>query len=147
MKAINELIGLALKTMISKSLNELAPPYLSSLFWKNSHSTSHRLRNTSTDIWLLKEGTENGKKSFSVRGAKLWNSPQLTASKQPPRKLLNNIFTHQMNVALFLAFIFIFPCVKVFILFLKKTTIIIRTTYYNFCTRNKPWTDPELLSY
>ena len=30
---------------------------------------------------------------------------------------------------------------------MKLTTIIIRTTYYIFCTRNKPWTDPELLSY
>ena len=30
---------------------------------------------------------------------------------------------------------------------IKMTTIIIRTTYYIFCMRNKPWTDPELLSY
>ena len=26
-------------------------------------------------------------------------------------------------------------------------TIIIRTTYYIFCMRNKPWTNPELLTY
>ena len=30
---------------------------------------------------------------------------------------------------------------------MKMTIIIIRTTYYIFCMRNKPWTDPELLSY
>ena len=30
---------------------------------------------------------------------------------------------------------------------IKMTTIIIRTTYYIFCMRTKPWTDPELLSY
>ena len=30
---------------------------------------------------------------------------------------------------------------------IEMTTIIIRTTYYIFCMRNKPWTDPELLSY
>ena len=30
---------------------------------------------------------------------------------------------------------------------IKMTTIIIRTTYYIFCMRNKPWTDPQLLSY
>ena len=45
-----------------------------SLFRKNSQSTSYRLRNTSTDLKLAKNNTENGKKSFSFRGAKLWNS-------------------------------------------------------------------------
>ena len=29
----------------------------------------------------------------------------------------------------------------------KLCTIIIRTTYYIFCIRNKPWGQPELLSY
>ena len=29
----------------------------------------------------------------------------------------------------------------------KIATIIIRTSYCIFCMRNKPWTDPELLSY
>ena len=73
-KTINELIDTETKTMIFKSLNELAPPYLRSLLMKNSQITSYRLRNTSTDLRLPKESTENGKKSFSFRGAKLWNS-------------------------------------------------------------------------
>ena len=29
----------------------------------------------------------------------------------------------------------------------ELSTIIIRTTYYIFCMRNKPWTNPDLLSY
>ena len=29
----------------------------------------------------------------------------------------------------------------------KSSTIIIRTTYYTFCMRNKPWTDTDPLSY
>ena len=29
----------------------------------------------------------------------------------------------------------------------KLTNIIVRTTYYIFCMRNKPWTNPELLPY
>ena len=29
----------------------------------------------------------------------------------------------------------------------KLSTIIIRTTYYIFCMRNKPWGQPELLNY
>ena len=74
-KTINELIDIESKTMVFKSLNELAPPYLRSLFRKNSQSTSYRLRNISTDLRLPKKGTENGKKCFSFRGVKLWNSP------------------------------------------------------------------------
>ena len=73
-KTINELIDIESKTMVFKSLNELAPPYLRSLFRKNSQSTSYRLRNTSTDLRLPKKGIENGKKCFSFRGVKLWNS-------------------------------------------------------------------------
>ena len=65
-KTINDLIDIESKTMVFKSLNELAPPYLRSLFRKNSQSTSYRLRNTSTDLRLPKIGTENGKKSFFV---------------------------------------------------------------------------------
>ena len=73
-KTINKLIDIESKTIVFKSLNELAPPYLRSIFRKNSQSTSYRLRNTSTDLRLPKIGIENGKKSFSFRGAKLWNS-------------------------------------------------------------------------
>jgi len=29
----------------------------------------------------------------------------------------------------------------------KITAIIIRSTYYIFCMRNKPWTNPDLLTY
>ena len=29
----------------------------------------------------------------------------------------------------------------------KVITVIIRTTYYIFCMRNKPWTNPELLTH
>ena len=53
-KTITELIDIESKTMVFKTLNELAPPYLRSLFRKNSQSTSYRLRNTSTDLRLLK---------------------------------------------------------------------------------------------
>ena len=73
-KTIAELIDMESKTNVFKGVNELAPPYLHSLFRKNSRSTSYRLRNTLTDLRLPKIGTENGKKPFSFRGAKLWNS-------------------------------------------------------------------------
>ena len=84
-KTINEAIDIQSKTIVFKSLNELAPLYLRSLFGKNSKSTSYRLRNTSTDLRLPKKRTENGKKSFSSRGAKLWNS--LSANCKKPASL------------------------------------------------------------
>ena len=73
-KTINELIDIESKTVVFKSLNELALPYLRSIFRKNLRSTSYRLRNTSTDLWLSRKGTENGEKCFSFRGTELWNS-------------------------------------------------------------------------
>ena len=84
-KTINEVIDIQSKTMAFKNLNELAAPYLRSLFGKNSQSTSYRLRNTSTDLRLPKKRTENGKKSFSFIGAKLWNS--LSANCKKPASL------------------------------------------------------------
>ena len=59
--------------MAFKSLDELAPPYLRSLFRK-IRNVPHRLRNTSTNLRLPKKVKGNGKKSFSFRGAKLWNN-------------------------------------------------------------------------
>ena len=52
-KTINELIDIESKTIVFITLNELAPPYLCSLFTTNSQST-YRLRNTSTDLRLPK---------------------------------------------------------------------------------------------
>ena len=62
------------KTMVFKSLNELAPQYLSSLFKRNSQCSTRCLRNTETDLRVPKKTSANGQKCFSFRGAKLWNS-------------------------------------------------------------------------
>ena len=73
-KTIEELIGYETKTMVFKSLNDLAPQYLCNLFTKNSVCSSRSLRNTDTDLRLPKKSSANGQKCFSFRGAKLWNS-------------------------------------------------------------------------
>ena len=65
-KTINELIDIESKTMVFKSLNELAPPYLRSLFRKNSQSTSYRLRNTSTDLRLPKKVQKTARNAFRL---------------------------------------------------------------------------------
>ena len=73
-KTIEELIGDESKTMVFKSLKELAPRYLCNLFIKNSECSSRSLRNTETDLRLPQKKSANGQKCFSFRGAKLWNS-------------------------------------------------------------------------
>ena len=70
---LQKLQNRAARIVTNRSLNELAPSYLRSLFRKDSQSTSYRQRNTSTDLRLPKHGTENRKKSFSLRGAQLWS--------------------------------------------------------------------------
>ena len=73
-KTIVQLIDVESKTMVFKSLHDLAPQYLCNLFIKNSTSSSRSLRNTETDLRLPKKKSANGQKCFSFRGAKLWNS-------------------------------------------------------------------------
>ena len=73
-KTVEELIGNESKTMVFKSLNDLAPQYLCKLFIRNSACSSRSLRNTETDLRLPKKRSANGQKCFSFRGAKLWNS-------------------------------------------------------------------------
>ena len=61
-KIIDELIDNETKTMVFKSLNDLAPQYLCNLFTKNSACSSRSLRNTETDLRLPKKRSANGKK-------------------------------------------------------------------------------------
>ena len=80
-KTIEELIESETQTMVYKSLNELAPRYLSELFIRNSQLSFYNLGSTEADLRLPKKRTSNGQKCFPFRGAKLWNG--LTAeSKQ-----------------------------------------------------------------
>ena len=87
-KTIDQLISTETKTMVFKSLNELALQYLCNLFIKNSECPSHTLRDTATDVRVPKKYSKNGQKSFSFRGAKLWNS--LSAGSKQASSL--NIF-------------------------------------------------------
>ena len=73
-KTVDELITGESKTMVFKSLKELAPQYLCDLFTRNSLCSSYSLRNTVTDLRLQMKKSANGQKCFSYRGAKLWNS-------------------------------------------------------------------------
>ena len=60
--------------MVYKSINNMAPQYMSEMFTRNLHDAARQLRNTNTEIKLPKKRTCNGQRSFSFRGTKLWNS-------------------------------------------------------------------------
>ena len=93
-KTINELVDIDSKTMAFKSLNELAPPYLRSLFTKNSQSTSYRLRITSSDLRLPKKGQKTARNAFRLGVRNFGTASQLTAHKQLPLALSNNTSSH-----------------------------------------------------
>ena len=47
---------------------------MSEMLTRNLQDATRQLRNKNTDIKVPKKRTCNGQKSFSFRGAKLWNS-------------------------------------------------------------------------
>ena len=73
LKTIQDLIDTDINTMVFKTLNGLAPEYLSNLFIRNSESYLLALRNSSTDLQMPKKTTKNGQKCLSYRGVKSWN--------------------------------------------------------------------------
>ena len=73
-ETIDDLINQEIRTITFNSVNNLVSHYLIDLFTRNSHSSSHNLRNTDSDVQIPKKRTSNGQKSFSYRGAKVWNS-------------------------------------------------------------------------
>ena len=82
-KTVRELIDQDSRLMVYKSINGLAPQYMSNLFTRNSTRSSRNLRNTKTDLKLPKKTTANGQKCFSYRGAKLWNSLSAEIKQAP----------------------------------------------------------------
>ena len=60
--------------MVYKSLNGLAPDYLSNMFVDRSSITNYALRDTSNKLALPQPRTNNLKNSFSYSGVVPWNS-------------------------------------------------------------------------
>ena len=60
-------------TMMHKSLNDLAPKYLSNLFVKLSDFHILELRNTKSNLAVPLMQTLSGQKAFSYHGTKMWN--------------------------------------------------------------------------
>ena len=60
-------------TMVYKSLNELTPENLGSIFYKLSDVHTRVLRDTICNLAVPKTRTAYGQKSFAFRGEKAWN--------------------------------------------------------------------------
>ena len=69
--------------MVYKALHGLAPPNMKSIFHKLSESCNRTLRTTSTDLRIPLCKTSNGQRSFSYRGATVWNQLSLEIKTAP----------------------------------------------------------------
>ena len=75
--------------IVFKSISGLAPTYLSTLFTRNSTRDIVNLRNCETDLLAPGMKTSNGQKTFSFRGAKVWNGLKNEVKLTPLCLLLN----------------------------------------------------------
>ena len=73
---ISDLTRKETATLVYKSLNSLAPAYMTKLFTKYSDDRERTSRSTEIDLRLPLQKTANGQRAFSYRRAKLWNSLQ-----------------------------------------------------------------------
>ena len=64
---VAEMIKVETACMVYKSINDLAPDYLSEIFTKSSASSRKNLRNADLQVPLMKTG--NDQRAFSYRGA------------------------------------------------------------------------------
>ena len=80
---ISDIIRSETATTMYKSLNDLAPEYLSTRFVKNSSRNIRQLRNTETDLFLPLRNTSNGLRAISFRGSQLWNQLDYDLQQAP----------------------------------------------------------------
>ena len=71
--SINDLIESETLKMVYKAVNRQPPIYLTEMFTRLSDVCKRELRNTKTDLAVPRRKSAFGKKSFSYKGAKLWN--------------------------------------------------------------------------
>ena len=69
--------------MVYKSLNGLAPTYLSNIFSRHSIRDTVYLRNSKNDLRGPLFKTANGQNSFAYRGAHLWNNLECEVKNRP----------------------------------------------------------------
>ena len=78
---VADMIQVEKACMVYKSINELAPDYLSQIFTKKLACSSENLRNTATDLEIPLMKTCSGQRTFSYRGARVWNHLDLAVKQ------------------------------------------------------------------
>ena len=87
---VADMIKVEKACMVYKSINDLAPDYLSEVFTKNSACSRKNLRNTATDLQVPRTKTCNGQRAFSYRGAGVWNHLDLEIKQASSFKALKD---------------------------------------------------------
>ena len=78
---VADMIQVETACMVYKSINELAPDYLSQIFTKKSACSRETLRNTATDLQIPLVKTCSGQRTFSYRGARVLNHLDLAVKQ------------------------------------------------------------------
>ena len=78
---VADMIQVQTACMVYKSINELAPDYLSQIFTKKLACSRENLRNTATDLRIPLVKTSSGQRTFSYRGARVWNHLDLAVKQ------------------------------------------------------------------
>ena len=81
---LRELIRCETATIVFKSVNNLAPEYLSHLFIRDSDRNNINLRNAETVLLVPFMKISNGQKAFAFRRAKSRNELSREAKQAPP---------------------------------------------------------------
>ena len=105
--SVADMIKVETACMVYKSINDLAPDYLSEIFTKNSACSKKNLRNTATDLRVPLLKTCNGQRAFSYRGAGVWNHLDLEVKQTSSFKAFKDAVKNDLFCCFFL---FIYLC-------------------------------------
>ena len=83
---VSEIIQMETLSMVYKSINDLAPTYLTEMFSRLSDTCKRELRNTRSDLEIPMRKSANGQKCFSYKGATMWNRLSLESKLSPTLK-------------------------------------------------------------
>ena len=118
-------------TMMYKSLNDLAPQYLSDLFVRLSDFHTRELRNTKNDLAVPLMRKVSGQKAFSYRGTKVWNKFNNDIKEAPSvysfKSRLRQLGYVRKSIILYIAYcrqMYIFLSINLFVNSLLGTLIL-----------------------
>ena len=127
---IEDLIAYETQMTVFKSLNDFGPQCMYEMLSKTSQVTECSLPNTATDLRLPLRKSAIGQKSFSYRGAKMWNSLSTECKEAPSLWGFGVLNRLKRNISIYDVYIWsTFKTLHICFLFLCFVTII---TYLYF---------------